>query len=245
MRRLTELVAALTFLTQLPVARLTRSQPWPAEAESVWAYPLAGTVVGAGGGAALWAAERVGIASPIAAVIAVATMLALGGGLHEDGLADTADGFGGGRTRERKLAIMRDSSIGSFGALALVLAVATRIAALMSLHPADAVSALVVSSGLGRGAIVLTLLLLRPAREDGVAASLRRVRPGTAAAALGLAALPALLASSPGSVIAAAAASAGMAWLSRRQVGGYTGDTLGATSVAAECAVLAVLSASR
>jgi len=243
-RRWAEFVAALTLLTRLPAARLVGRGPWPGEAASVWAYPVVGALVGGVGGGTLWLAERGGLPAPLAAVLAIAATLLLTGGLHEDGLADAADGFGGGATVARKLEIMRDSRIGSYGALALIVALAIRGTALASLPPARGVAALIAAGGLGRGAVVIVLLLLRPARADGIAAaSLRRVRPavllaGLVAAIASTGVLPVGLAlSCLVGATAAAFAVAGLAW---RQVGGSTGDIFGAAEVTAECVVLCI-----
>ncbi len=235
------MVAAATLLTRLPVARWVGTRPWPDEASCVWAFPVVGALVGGAGGAVVELARRGGLPPGLAAILAVAAMLLLTGALHEDGLADTADGFGGGATAARKLEIMRDSRIGSYGALALIVAVALRATSLAALPPGAAFAALVAAGGLGRGAMVVVLGLLKPARRDGTAASLQRVRPGVRIAGLGFAVIAALLlpfAVALLCVAGAAGTGAGVAVLARRQVGGYTGDVLGASGVVAECAVL-------
>ena len=245
MRRWAEFVAALTLLTRLPVARLAGRTPWPGEAASVWAYPVVGALVGGIGGGTLWLAERCGLPAPVGSVLAIAAMLLLTGGLHEDGVADAADGFGGGATVARKLEIMRDSRIGSYGALALMVALAVRGTALASLPPARGMAALIAAGGLGRGAIVVMLLLLRPVRSDGVtAAALRQVRPvvllvGLVTAITATAALP--LRTALCCVVGAVLAAFAVAGLARRQVGGSTGDILGAGEVIAECVVLCIV----
>ncbi len=200
------------------------------------------------GGGAVWLCARAGLPPPVAAVWALAAMIVTTGALHEDGLADTADGFGGGRTRERKLAIMRDSRIGTFGALALLLSLAVRGASVAALaSPGAATAALVAAGALGRGAIVLVLLLLAPARTDGMAAGLGTRRVGRGAAGIGLAALIAVALLPTGTALRLCGAALVMAlalcWLARRQIGGHTGDVLGAASVATECAVLSLLAA--
>jgi len=242
-RRLDELIAALTLLTRLPVAGVVGHRVWPEEAASVWAYPIVGALVGGIGGAVLWVSERLGTPPGVAAIVAVAVMLLLTGGLHEDGLADTADAFGGGGTVGRKLDIMRDSRIGSYGALAVTVAVSLRGAALASLHPGTGVAALVAAGGLGRGAIIVVLVRLRPARADGSAALLRDVGRDVAVVGLCLAGAASSLlpmGAALACIAGAALAGFGMASLARRQIGGYTGDVLGAAAVFAECVALAV-----
>ena len=244
MRRLDELVGAATLLTRVPVSRLLGGRAWPDEAASVWAYPVVGVLVGGVGALVLWLAARFAMPPGIGAILAIAATLLLTGGLHEDGLADTADGLGGGATVARKLEIMRDSRIGSYGTLALIVALAVRGTALAALPPALGVAALVAASGLGRGVIVLTLLLLPPMRTEGLTASLRRLESGVALVGLALAAaassvLPAhmALASIAGATVAAMAVAAFAHW----QLGGSTGDILGAAEVVAECAVLSIV----
>jgi adenosylcobinamide-GDP ribazoletransferase len=233
-----ELVAAFMLLTRLPVGWLARTDPPPGA--NVWAYPIVGAVVGAVGAAVFWIADAAGLPPVLAGIFAVGTLILVTGALHEDGLADTADGFGGGRERFRKLEIMRDSRIGSFGALALMISLALRVAALAALREPGAVAvALVVSGALGRGAMVGVLLLLRPARPDGLAAALGTVP--RRAAGIGLAVAASFALAAPGALPAAGLATVVMAILARRQIGGYTGDVLGATEQAAECAILTAL----
>jgi adenosylcobinamide-GDP ribazoletransferase len=236
-RRGDELVGAFMLLTRLPVARLSRGE-MPAAA-CVWAYPVVGAVIGSIG-AVVFAVARLGLPPIIAAILAVTATILATGGLHEDGLADTADGFGGGWTVERKLEIMRDSRIGSYGALALMLSLALRVTALATIsEPSAAAYALIAAGALGRGAMLLPLWRLRPARASGLAAPLAAMAPPAAFIGMALAAAPAMLA--PLTLFAAGAAAAIMIWLTRRHIGGYTGDVLGATEQLAECAVLTVL----
>ncbi len=233
--RWSELVGAFMLLTRLPVAGLSRVQP--AMGACLWAYPLVGLVVGGIGAAVVWLAARLGLSPLLGAVLAVGAMVLATGGLHEDGLADTADGFGGGTTVARKLEIMRDSRIGSYGTMALLLTLALRVTAVAD--SADPIYALPAAAALGRGAVVVVLLALRPARMDGLAASLGMTPGGPAVVGMliaGLCGLPAWPA-----LLSAATAAVGMAALARRQIGGYTGDVLGATEQVAECAVLTAL----
>ena len=88
---------------------------------SSWTFPVVGAGVGALGALVYWLADRLGLDPILSAILAVAATLLLTGCLHEDGLADTADGFGASVSRERKLDIMRDSEIGTYGASALIL----------------------------------------------------------------------------------------------------------------------------
>jgi adenosylcobinamide-GDP ribazoletransferase len=232
MTRWAEFVGALMLLTQLPVGRLAAGHPPPASC--IWAYPVVGMMVGSIGAGVLAAGLALGLPQPLAAIWALAATTLVTGGLHEDGLADTADGFGGGRTREHKLAIMRDSRIGSFGALALLFSLAVRATALgLTPHP---LSGLVIAAVLGRGAMAVPLLWLRPARADGLGAGIGGRTAAPASIALAIAAAVGVLA--PVAAIAALVASLAVSLTARWNVGGYTGDILGAVEQVAECAAL-------
>jgi adenosylcobinamide-GDP ribazoletransferase len=243
---LDELTGAFALLTRLPVGWLNAKDASDTFAASVWAYPVVGAVVGGIGGAAYGGCAWLAMPPAVCAVWALVVMVLVTGALHEDGLADTADGLGGGRTRAQKLAIMRDSRIGTFGTIALVLSLAVRGTTLTALaQPGRVVPALIVASALGRGAILVLLLALAPARPDGLAFGLRDRRPGRSAAGLGLASavsfalLPPVLAAC---AIAATLVSAWIiGWIARRQLDGHTGDVLGTASVCAECVVLTLL----
>jgi adenosylcobinamide-GDP ribazoletransferase len=227
-------------------------------------FPLVGAIVGAFGAAVLLAAAQVW--SPVLAVLlAMAATVWLTGGFHEDGLADTCDGLGGAVSRERALAIMKDSRLGSYGALGLVLTLALKAAALTLLAsqaPLLAAAALVLAHGLSRGAAVALLALLpyggdiEHAKAKPMAQQISRSGLALALAVCGL--------------LLGAAAWAGLAWSSlavltplrlacavlsvvgvvavcgrwlRQRLGGYTGDGLGATQQWSELAVYLVLAA--
>jgi adenosylcobinamide-GDP ribazoletransferase len=243
-RRRAELASAGMLLTRLPAGWIAAGQPPADLADSVWAFPLVGGVVGGIGGLAFWAGALLGLPPAVAAVWTLAAMLLTTGALHEDGLADTADGFGGGRTPERKLEIMRDSRIGTFGALALGLSLAARGTAMTAIAaPWHVAAALVAAGALGRGAILIVLLVLAPARSDGLAAGFKDGGLAAPVVGIALAATVALACGAAGALIAAGAMALALAWLARRQVGGYTGDVLGAASVLAECAALSWIAA--
>ena len=233
--RWSELIAATTLLTRLPIGRLTATHPAPAVC--VWAYPFVGALIGGLGAAVMVAAFALGLPRPLAALWALAAATLLTGALHEDGLADTADGFGGGRTRDRKLAIMRDSRIGSFGALALLFSLLLRATALASLpHP---VRAFPVVLALSRGAALIPMLLLTPARTDGLGHAVYAPHRRPLYAGLVLAIAAAFLA--PAAGVAALMAGLVMSRLAARHIGGHTGDVLGATVQLAECLAFSAL----
>ena len=182
----------------------------------------------------------------VAAVFAIGAMVLSTGGLHEDGLADTADGFGGGADKERKLEIMRDSRIGSYGVIALVLVFALRIGTITALgDPAAVVAVLVATAALSRGGMGLFMHWIDRARSEGLSASVGRPDAGRSAEAAALAALIVFLVLSPGAAFAAVLAAAlGMSVigvLAIRQIGGQTGDVVGAAGIAAECLALTAI----
>ena len=233
-------------LTRLPVGRFGSGSS--DLARSVWAFPVVGFVVGLIGAVAYWLLHKLGVPAWLAAAWAVAAILIVTGAFHEDGLADTADGFGGGRTRERKLEIMRDSRIGSYGAIALALSLLIRVGALAALEQPHAVlAALIATAMAGRAAMIVPLLLLSPARTDGMASGMGHVPQWSAAVGFGLVGLCLLfLVPVGGAFVVVAAAltmAAAVAWIARAQIGGHTGDVLGATEVIVECVTLTVLSA--
>lgn len=208
-------------------------------------FAVVGILVGLAGGLTYAVAIEVGFASWLAASIAVATTILLTGGLHEDGLADLTDGLAGGASREEKLAIMRDSRIGTFGTLALIFSVLFRIAALASLTDIPIVVAALIAANAGsRAAITAIMHGLANARDDGLSAAVGR--PDRTAAILGLAiaaaaALVLLQEAGLLALIVAGGATAGLALLVRRQIGGQTGDVLGAAEQIAQTAFLAAV----
>jgi adenosylcobinamide-GDP ribazoletransferase len=240
-RRWDEFRVAAGFLTRLPFG------PMPAPvvplAQASWAFPLVGVVVGALGGLAYALAAWLGMPPLPAALVAVAVTAASTGARHEDGLADTADGLGGGHDREQRLAIMRDSRSGAYGVLALVFSVALRAAALAALSDTGRVAAaLVAAHAAARGGLPLVLRALDPARADGLGAAAGRPEARLAWVASGLGAVIALIALGVNAGIAAlvfaGAAMALVAGLARRQIGGYTCDVLGAVEQAGEVVML-------
>ena len=240
-----DLVAAFGLLTRLPLPRGATASSTGA---SVWAWPVVGLVIGAVGAAAYALAWRAGLSALLAGLVAVIAMTVATGGFHEDGLADTADGIGGGATPEKRLLIMKDSRIGSFGALALIASVGLRTGAVAQLvEPRLVAPALIVSAVLARTAMPGVVLLSAPARSGGLGAALGALDRRRLMVGGGIALVLCLLLERPHAVLETVfvtlLVAAAMAGVGVRSLGGYTGDTLGATEQLAECAVLLVLAA--
>ncbi len=239
-----DLKAGIRFLTRLPVGGAPPTGD-AGLAHAAWTFPLVGVAVGLIGAAIYGIAHQLGLPAWIAAVLAVAATLAVTGCLHEDGLADTADGFGGGDTRERKLEIMRDSRIGSYGVCALTLSILLRVAALASFAtPAPAVWALIAAHAGARATLPLFMALVPPARRDGLAFAAGRPATDRVIAASVLGILILAIALGPAHGIAALVfllvVIALMAWLSVVQIEGQTGDVLGAVEQVSEIVILLV-----
>ena len=235
MARLQQLILALVFLTRLPLGRFLPPKVLPL-ASAAWAFPLAGALVGAIAGLPLWFGQGL-----LPAALAVTFAVWLTGGLHEDALADFADA-GGGRDRPDRLRIMRDSTIGSYGAAALVCIMLIRVAALAQLD----VAALIAAMAAGRLAPVLLMQVMPPARADGLGQAAGR--PGRRACLVAtVAALAILTVAAPdmrslaGAVVVALLAIWAVARRAGRLLGGQTGDVLGAACVVTETAVLVAL----
>lgn len=214
------------------------------------ALPLAALALATPAALLLLAAGAAGVAPPLAATLAVAALALTTGGLHEDGLADSADGLFGGSTPERRLEIMKDSRLGSYGALALGLALLLRVTALASVMlaagAAAAAAAILAAACWSRAAGLRLLANQPPARIDGASAAVGRPTPETVRIALGLslavglAAVAATRLTWPGLLLGLALALAVAAWiasLARRLIGGQTGDIVGAAQQATEIAL--------
>jgi adenosylcobinamide-GDP ribazoletransferase len=238
----------LAFFSRLPVGSGEKLSDFRISAA---AWPLAGGVIVLVPAIVLWLALSLGLPSLIAAVLALGLAVAITGGLHEDGLADTADGFGGGETKERKLEIMRDSRLGSYGALALIFSIMIRTMALAMLsgEPGRGVIALFAIALASRTLALWHWNALEPARADGLAVSAGQPdwRALSIGVGLGLVGFIALLLTFGTAAIIAAGAAIIMTFLftrlSERQIGGHTGDTIGASQQIAEAALLAGLTA--
>lgn len=232
--------AALQFLTRLP---RWGKQDRPFDlARGGGVLPLVGALVGALTGVVYWAARAGHLPAFIAATLAVAVAAALTGALHEDGLADTADGFGGGQNQMRKLAIMTDSHIGTYGVLTLIFATATKIGCIASMTGRQGLLSLVAAHALARSTLPFLAYSLPPAKTTGLAVLAGRPHARTLCFAflfaIAIAATTLTLIAALASVLLVMLVTLVMRQTAQRQIGGYTGDVLGATEQCGELAVL-------
>ncbi len=243
---LDDLRTAVAFLTRLPI-------PHPESATSAdfpraqRVFPIVGAAIGAMVGLICLGMRIVGVPDLAAAALALGAGALLTGALHEDGLADVADGFGGGRDRAAKLEIMRDSRLGTYGALALMVSFVAKLSALAALPDAAIVQSLIATHALARAVLPAMSMRLAYARNDGLAANAGRPDSAAVGFAVAFALVIALLLlpwiDALCAALAAAACAAAMAWLAQRQIGGLTGDVLGAVEQVCETAILVLLAA--
>jgi adenosylcobinamide-GDP ribazoletransferase len=240
-RLLPDLWSAFALLTRLPVPDHRGTG-----AGSVWAWPVVGAALGAIGAAVAALALGLGFTPGVVAALVLAVSAMLTGGLHEDGLSDTADGLFGGWTRERRLEIMKDSRVGSYGVLALVLVTLARWSALATVLSGGSLWALVAVGALSRAPMGLVMSALPNARGAGLAHATGRPSGEAALIGAALAAACAFLfagwAALP-MLALVAAVTVLLARSARARIGGQTGDILGASQQLSEAAALAVLAA--
>ncbi|MEQ9642859.1 MAG: adenosylcobinamide-GDP ribazoletransferase [Alphaproteobacteria bacterium] len=235
---------ATSFLTVLPTPPADAGSPKLAGA--AYAFPVVGALLGTLAAVVYATLTGAGLPGPLAAGCAIVALIGMTGGLHEDGLADSADAMGAGGDRTRAFVIMRDSRLGSYGGLALICSVGLRWAALASLPLGLAPAALIAAPVASRWLLV-HLMRVPPARTDGLGhgAGMPDTRATLIALLLAwaivLLALP--LGPAVAALVAAMLAAGGVAWLARRRLGGQTGDVLGAGCQVAETVFLLALAA--
>ncbi|MEX0852840.1 MAG: adenosylcobinamide-GDP ribazoletransferase [Bauldia sp.] len=246
-----DLQAAIVFLTRLPPSVVgVEAGGRPDFRRGARAFPVAGALIGAVGGSVVIGAAILGLPPLVSAGLAVAATMLLTGGLHEDGLADTADSFGGA-TSERKLQIMDDSSVGAAGPArpALVFSVVFRVGGLAAIaeHSAAAAAlALVAAEAVSRAALVRLWHDLPAARTSGLGRDTGPPDQGAMLVALAIAGLIAAVAAVPAvgwratalACFLAALATYVFIRMTARTIGGYTGDALGACQQVALAAFL-------
>lgn len=235
-----DLPLALALLTRLPVRVSDNSRA----ARAAWAYPLVGLVVGAMAGLVGVLALSLGLPAPLTALISLAILVVSTGAMHEDGLADTADGLWGGWDSVRRLEIMKDSHIGAYGVIALTLSLLARWAALWLLFvssPGAALAAIIAAAALSRATMPTLMAALPHARQTGLSHNVGQVPRATAFLAIAIALFIAFLTLGGSAIVAAVWAGFAaftMAMTARAKIGGQTGDVLGATQQVAEISIL-------
>jgi adenosylcobinamide-GDP ribazoletransferase len=249
-----DIVAAIRFFTRLQVPG---AHGVPCLGRLARVVPIVGLIVGGIMSCVAIIAFRAGLPPLAAALFAIGAGALVTGALHEDGLADVADGFGGGGTVERKLEIMKDSRVGTYGVVALVVVLGLEVVLIADMlarfGAIAAFAAIIAAATLSRVAALVPMALLPPARRDGLAASVGGVSKldigiGFAVAALfasvgllalfGIRGMPLVLA---GCALAALITGLSLAGLAKAQIGGHTGDVAGATQKLAAVAVLATI----
>lgn len=247
-RLMDDFVAATAFLTRIPVGHSLETPPL---ARGMRAFPIVGALLGTAAAIVLSILSKIGAPGLLAAAFTLAIMGFLTGAFHEDGLADTADGFGGGRDRDHVLAIMRDSRIGTFGVMALLLVLLAKAACLADLASRPwfvVVAILAATGGFSRSLMVWLMGTTAPARREGLSASAGTPSAKTVGASLLIGGVPAGLllfaAAGLGAAVLVLAAGLGTAALARalalRRIGGQTGDVCGAVQVLSETAMLSL-----
>ena len=243
---LNDLLIAFHLLTRLPLPGADWSSQSRPHARAAWAYPLVGIVIGGIAALTAWIALWLGLSVPLASLIALGTMIITTGAMHEDGLADCADGFWGGWEIGRRLEIMKDSQIGTYGVLALLVILGAKWLALCQILNSAPIWTLIIAPVASRALMVPVMELLPHARDSGLSRSTGQ--PGQAAVwgalAIGLLALfslgmaigLALIAVASGSTIV-------LSILAKRKIGGQTGDVLGAVQSLGDTVLLITLSA--
>ena len=242
-----EFRVCLGLLTRLPVD-IAGTVPLIVIARSSRWFPAVGALVGAMSALVLFLCNLMGLPNIVAVMVAMGVAILLTGALHEDGLADVADGFGGGANREAKLEIMRDSRVGTYGMLALILTVGLKSAlltSLMNIGVASTAMAIIVAASISRLTPVLLMNRLATARTDGMSVNAGKPSPESVRIACGLALASLLLLSGwqeiLRTIIATLAGSYAIGALAQRQIGGQTGDVLGAGQQMAEICILVSL----
>lgn len=236
-----DVTAALGLLSRLPV-EVNHQAADARGAASAWAYPIAGLIVGFLAVVAGLIARLLGLPDLGVAAIILTTLIMLTGAMHEDGLADTADGLWGGYTVARRLEIMKDSQLGTYGTLALVISILLRFGLIFILVSQGSLWVLLAVGALSRAPMVLLMCKIPSARRNGLSQSVGRPKIETAllaaliALCIGFALMGGALLHG---VVLAGLAVAGLAYSAVKKLGGQTGDILGASQQLTEIAFLA------
>jgi len=229
---------ALGFFTRLPIPAVSGHLGAAARA-----FPFAGLIVGLIGALVYFVAMEIGLSGLLAALLAVAATGIVTGALHEDGWADVCDALGARGGVERRLEILRDSRLGSYGGLALIFSTSIKVAAIANLGAPELVAgALIAAHTLARGVLPLVMARMPLARSNGLAVDAGRPSITAANWSLIIALIIAVIAVAPVAALVALLAALAATWavakLAQAKFGGYTGDVLGAVEQVAEMAIL-------
>jgi adenosylcobinamide-GDP ribazoletransferase len=242
-----DFLIALVFLTRLPL-RLSFQFDMSSVGRASRCFPLVGVVVGGLSGTVYYGAHSLNFPPLVAAFLALAVQVWLTGALHEDAFGDIADGFGGGIDKDKKMEIMRDSRVGTYAVIALILVIGMKAGAITAFdNPASGFAIILCAAVVSRAMLTFGLYLMPSARKDGLGASAGR--PGIMVAIWALLfclIIPVIIlgpfTASIG-IFAAMLAAAIMGIIAYRQIGGQTGDVLGSLQQVSETSFLIVLSA--
>ena len=241
--QLRDIAIALSLLSRWPLC--LSEAAYGRSAKAVWAYPVAGVLIALPVAGLAKLCLGLGLSPEIAALLALTCLTVSTGAIHEDGLADSADGLWGGHNPARRLEIMKDSQIGAFGVLALIFGLGLRWMALAVLFEADTVVApILAAAALSRAAPTVLMLGLPQARKTGLSQSVGAPQAGHVGLAIILAVVLAIitLQSLPAvAFIATALATASCGMIAKYKINGQTGDILGASQQVAEITILLCL----
>ncbi len=241
-----DIITAFMLMTRLPIPLKTASDTIPNVKRCVWVFPIVGLVVSSLASVIWQLSEFLALPDDVGVILTVTSMLLITGAFHEDGLADVADGFGGGNKRERKLEIMRDSALGVYGTLSLIVVMALKVSALITLSQTQLIPVLLITATASRSMIVVMAYLLPPARTNSIATEMGK--PSV------LSMVVTFLIAGGVTVFLADFYVTGVLFvialttvllfrgLVKSQIQGFTGDVLGATQQISEIALLLALS---
>ncbi|MGC6517028.1 MAG: adenosylcobinamide-GDP ribazoletransferase [Candidatus Puniceispirillaceae bacterium] len=235
--KLAEIGSAAVFLTRLPVPQSLFKSHFPSLQQSLWAFPLIGLIIGAIGSGAYGLSLILGLSNWLSAIFAITAMVIATGGLHEDGLADLADGFGSHKGPEEIARIMKDSVIGSYGTLALILMISAKISVIASVPFSALIFLLPFACAIGRSFVIIAMMTtpLSPYASLGKSLSKPDVSvfiPALIIACIGAITLP--VGSFLSGIIAAFIAFIILRNLAMRKIQGLTGDVMGALIILTE-----------
>lgn len=241
-----DIAAAFMLLTRIPVYWDKISNEPPNLRRATWAYPLVGLFIGGLISLIFLAAIYTGVSKEISILLALSAAILTTGAFHEDGLADVADGFGGGYGKEKKLEIMRDSRVGTYGSLALIIAFAFKFFSLHALGNWDIVKVLIVAATVSRFMILVPSLVLSPARSNSLATEAGKPTLAVTLCAATLSVGTSIILMDMSVFLITVTLAFFIVFifcrLAYKQVGGFSGDILGATQQLSEIAILVTLS---